>query len=156
MNESDLSYLMEKMRSYCAWRERSEQEIRKKLKKWNINEEEAKEVILRLKNEDYLNEQRFLISFTGSHFRLKKWGKIKISHALKNHNIKEELIENALNDVIDEENYYESMKKLTIKKYASLSHKDAYSRKALTLRYMYQKGFEPGEVEKIIQEIIQE
>lgn len=156
MKENDLAYLLEKMRSYCAWRERSEMEIRTKLQKWKVNGNQVDEVIRQLKDEDYLNENRFLASFTGGRFRLKKWGKIKISHELRKHNIKEEIIDHALNDVIDENAYFESMKELTTKKYLALAQKDAYQRKALTLRYMYQKGYDPADVEKIIHEIRQE
>lgn len=153
MKESELTYYMEKMRSFCAWRERSEQEVRNKLQRWNVNDKPLEEIILQLKKEDYLNEERFVTSYTGGRFRLKKWGKIKITHALKKNNINEELIQDVLNSVIDEEDYFESMKLLTTKKYSSLSQKDTYQRRALTLRYMYQKGYDPNEVEKILQEI---
>ncbi|MCC5931970.1 MAG: regulatory protein RecX [Cyclobacteriaceae bacterium] len=152
MKENDLNRLLEKMRSFCAWRERSEIEVRNKLQTLNVNERQVGQVIKQLIDEDYLNEDRFVASFTGGRFRLKKWGKMKISHALRKHNIKEELIHNSLHDMIDEEVYVESMKQLAFKKYSSLSDKDAYTRKALTLRYMYQKGYEPNEVEKILQE----
>ena len=38
---------------------------------------------LHLNTDGFLNEERFARAFAGGKFRMKKWGRIKISHALE-------------------------------------------------------------------------
>ena len=68
---------------YCAYQERSQQEVRDKLYSWGLHRNEVENIIVDLISEGYLKEERFAIAFSGGKFRMKKWGKIKIKLALK-------------------------------------------------------------------------
>ncbi|MFX7747690.1 RecX family transcriptional regulator, partial [Acinetobacter baumannii] len=89
--------------------------------------------------EDYLNEERFARQFVGGHFRLKKWGIIKITYALKQkqvsaYNIKKGLLE------IDAEAYRKTALQLVKTKWMALKKEQYRVREAKTQAYLAQKG----------------
>ncbi|HTB06161.1 MAG TPA: RecX family transcriptional regulator, partial [Bacteroidia bacterium] len=63
---------------YCAYTERTLDEVNKKLKELEVSEEDAKIVIERLTKQGFINEKRFAESFARGKFRIKKWGKRRI------------------------------------------------------------------------------
>ncbi len=56
-------------------------------------------LLSQLIEEGYLNEERFCVQFAGSHFRLKKWGKVKIVYALRQKRVSEANIKRALREI---------------------------------------------------------
>jgi len=72
-----------KAKNYCAYQERCHSEVKDKLYGFGLNKNETEQIISTLIEENYLNEERFAISFAGGHFRIKNWGRIKIKIALK-------------------------------------------------------------------------
>jgi regulatory protein len=75
--------LLEKIRHYCAYQERSELQVRRKLKALGSVDKQIPELIAALKQEDYLNENRFVDQYIRSRASQKGWGPVKISQALK-------------------------------------------------------------------------
>ena len=73
--------------NYCAYQERTQQEVRDKLYGIGLYSDEVEQVLAELITENYVNEERFAKSFAGGKFRLKQWGKKKIVYALKQRNI---------------------------------------------------------------------
>ena len=68
---------------FCAYQERSQQEVRLKLKSFLITDDEVENIIVNLIENNFINEERFAIAFAGGKFRINKWGKLKIKAALK-------------------------------------------------------------------------
>lgn len=110
--------LLSRMRKYCVYQERCHQEIRTKLKTLKVNPAEIENIIARLIEENFINEERFAIAFAGGKFRTKNWGKEKIIYELKRRNISEYCIKKALN-VISAEEYQLVLKKIIEKKIKS-------------------------------------
>ena len=111
------------------------------------------EVLLaRLIEEDYLNEERFAILFAGGHFRQKKWGKVKIIHALRQKRVSERNIKSGLKE-IKEEDYLPALRKLAQTKWTSLKGEQYISREAKTSAYLQQKGYERQIIQDIIRQI---
>lgn len=130
-----------KIRSWCAYQERSHFETRKKLSEWRLEDELIESLISDLISENYLNEERFALAFAGGKFRIKHWGRNKIKVELKKHRISEVNLRKALND-LDEEEYakiigQEIEKKLRLSK-SSNKQKQFYA----TLQYLISRGFE--------------
>lgn len=73
----------QKIRHYCAYQERNHFEVKEKLFGFGLRKTDVDLLISRLIEEDYLNEARFAAQFAGGHFRLKKWGRVKITYELK-------------------------------------------------------------------------
>ena len=68
-----------KAKHYCAYQERCHSEVKEKLYGFGLNTKEVDQILSTLIEENYLNEERFAIQFSGGHFRSKKWGRVKIS-----------------------------------------------------------------------------
>src|SRR5882757_6205956 len=72
-----------KIQKYCAYQERSHQEVKHKLHTYGLTVDEADEIISSLITDNFLNEERFAKAFAGGKFRIKKWGRNKIEHELE-------------------------------------------------------------------------
>jgi regulatory protein len=71
-----------KIQRYCAYQERSHQEVRNKLYSFGLYSDEVDNLLTDLITDGFLNEERFAKAFAGGKFRMKKWGRIKIVNAL--------------------------------------------------------------------------
>ena len=56
---------------YCAYQERSQQEVRDKLYQYGLHQNEVEQIISELITEGFINEERFAIQYAGGHFRIK-------------------------------------------------------------------------------------
>lgn len=130
-----------KAAKYCAYQERTQQQLRDKLFSWGLYGDDVEEVILFAITEGFVNEERYARSYCSGHFILKKWGRIKIKNSLQQKNISSYCIDLGLQE-IDEEDYLELLKELATKKYEALKDQDTYIKKQKTARYLMQKGFE--------------
>lgn len=142
----------QKIRHFCAYQERSHFETKEKLFGFGLSKTDVETLISRLIEEDYLNEARFSAQFAGGHFRMKKWGKVKIIYALKQKRVSPVNIKYALKE-IDDENYKAILIKLAEAKWNSLKHEQYLNRQAKTTQYLINKGYEPALVQETIQQI---
>jgi regulatory protein len=139
----------EKIQRYCAYQERSHQEVRNKLYEYGLHRTDADEMITSLITEGFLNEERFAKAFAGGKFRLKKWGRIKITHALEGKGVSGNCILIGLRE-IDEDAYVRTLRELLKEKSESLEEDNVYARRDRLSKYAIQKGFEPELVWKVI------
>ena len=128
--------------SYCAYQERCHEEVRKKLAEWGVYGDDAGNVLLKLIEQNYLNEERFAKAFAGGKFRVKHWGRIKITLELKSRKISEYCIRMAMKE-IDNDDYLKTMQHLADEKYHLLNDKNPLVKKNKTAAYVMGKGFEP-------------
>jgi len=132
--------LLEKAASYCAYQERSEADLRKRLRTWEAPEDLVEKVITQLREENFINDRRFAQAFTRGRFTLKKWGRIKIRYALLQHGITSDLAEECIY-TIDEELYIHAARDLLesrMRKITTPTLKD----KSQLFNYMRGKGYE--------------
>jgi len=131
-----------KAKHYCAYQERSHREVKDKLYGFGLNTKEVDQILSTLIEENYLNEERFAIQFAGGHFRTKKWGRVKITHALKQKQVSPYCIKKALKQ-IDEDEYLKTLQKLFEEKLKTLkSEKNIFVKKRKLQDHLLQKGFE--------------
>lgn len=130
-----------KAESYCAYQDRSQQEVRDKLYSWGLHQTDVEELIADLITENFLNEERFAFAYVSGKFKIKGWGKIKIKQGLKLHQIPQRLIQDALNH-LEQDEYYHKLKGLLEKKAALLKESDPYKRKNKLVQYALSKGYE--------------
>ena len=93
---------LQKLKQYCAYQERSHQEVIQKLWDLGVRKSEHDEIVSGLIEEDYLNEERFAIHFAGGKFRMKDWGRKKIYYGLKEKGVSAYCITKALKSIGDE------------------------------------------------------
>ncbi|WP_257668157.1 regulatory protein RecX [Parapedobacter tibetensis] len=130
-----------KAKSYCAYQERSQQEVRDKLYAWGLHKTDVETVISDLIADNFLNEERFAIAYALGKFRMKDWGKYKIRQGLMSKSVSAPLITIALNH-ITQAAYEEKLLHLLQKKAASEREKHPYKRKSKLARYAIGKGYE--------------
>jgi regulatory protein len=151
--EAEIDILMGKARSYCAYQERCITEVNAKLKDWKAPEIMAEKVIERLITENYLNEGRFAKTFAGSKFRNNKWGKTRIVHELRQRRIPDELIREAVEELVDED-YTNVLINLLAKKSKEIREPDPFRKKQKLIAFAVQKGFTYDEARKAATELI--
>ena len=66
----------------CAQAEHCEQEMRDKMKRWELDETVQNRVIERLAKDRYIDQERFARAFVNDKIRYNKWGRRKVQQAL--------------------------------------------------------------------------
>lgn len=130
-----------KAESWCAYQERSQQEVRNKLYDWGLHANEVEELIAILIATNFLNEERFAKAYVSGKVNIKKWGRIKIKQGLKLKKVPDKMIQKVLAS-IDSAKYIENLETTLLKKSRTLIEKDPYKRKQKLFAYMQDKGFE--------------
>ncbi|MEM6525439.1 MAG: regulatory protein RecX [Bacteroidota bacterium] len=138
-----------KAADFCAYQERSQQEVRDKLYDYGLYQEEVEEIISILITEGFINEERFARAYIRGKFRIKKWGKNKIAQGLARHKITDYCMKKGWEE-IDENEYQEVLLALMAKKNDTLKESNHYIRKRKVAEYAIQRGFEPTLVWDII------
>lgn len=132
---------LHKAAMFCAYQERTQQEVRNKLKDWAIYGDDAEEVIAELIQQNYLNEERFAKAFAGGKFRVKNWGKRKIQQHLKQRGISGYNLEKAMKE-IEPDDYRNTLQNLLTKKRQSLRDDNPLVIKQKLVRFALSKGYE--------------
>jgi regulatory protein len=141
---------LQKAKHFCAYQERSHQEVKEKLYGFGLSKNDVEELLSVLIEENYLNEERFAIAFAGGKFRMKQWGRVKIKYELQQKRVSAYCIKKALAQ-IDEADYEKCLQKLANAKLATLkSEKNIFSKKSKLQSYLMQKGYESGLVGIIV------
>ena len=131
-----------KAASYCAYQERCHEEVMEKLSEWGIYGDDAGNILLKLIEQNYLNEERFAKAFAGGKFRVKYWGRIKINQELKFRKISDYCVQMAMKE-INVDDYLKTLKKLALEKFDSLKEKNPLIKKNKTATFLMSKGYEP-------------
>jgi regulatory protein len=134
---------LQKLRHYCAYQERSHDEVKQKLYGFGLHRQEVDESISLLIEENHLNEERFAIAFVGGRFRAKQWGRVKIEYELKQKKVSAYCIHKALSE-IDDDAYLKILQQLARKKWNSLNApgNTEYVKSSKTTTFLLQRGFE--------------
>ena len=133
-----------KLEHYCAYQDRCHKEVREKLKEMRMIPDAIDQIIYKLLQEKYLDEERFARSFARGKFRTKKWGKSRIIRELKLREISKYNIDLALTE-IENEDYYNTFEELALKRMSQLtSEKDKYKKRKKLADYLLYRGW-PGD-----------
>ncbi|WP_094571240.1 regulatory protein RecX [Mucilaginibacter xinganensis] len=130
-----------KAENYCAYQDRSQQEVRDKLYEWGLWQAAVENIISLLIGEGFLNEERFAKAYAQGKFNQKGWGKIKIKQGLKLKRVPDVLIKKALLTIADDD-YLRCLERLLEKKEKSITEKDPYKRQYKLQQYAFSRGYE--------------
>lgn len=143
----DNTFLLDKARNYCSYQERCIYDVKLKLKEWKATDNTIEKIIHQLEEEDYINEERYAVSFATGKLRNNKWGRNKIFYALMQKHIPELYVQMGLSE-IDEIEYLNTLKKVISSK--KIKSKDEYKHQAKLVNYAVQKGFQPSLAWKVV------
>ena len=138
-----------KAESYCAYQERCQQEVRDKLYSWGLQEVQVENVIAELIASNFINEERFAKAYAGGKFRIKKWGRVKISIELKRRKISAYCIKKGLAE-IEEEEYIKTLQKVAEVKIKAMKERDSKKKKYKVMNYLLSRGFENDLVVEVV------
>ena len=141
--------LLNKAATYASRCEHCESEVREKLLVWGGSNEETEEIIAYLVEERYIDNQRYANSYTRDKFRFNHWGKYKISMMLRSKDIGNDVIEEALNQ-IEEEEYLDKLEQMLKDKLRSLKYSSEYEKKGKLFKFAQSRGFESSAISKVI------
>jgi regulatory protein len=144
--------LLEKLRKYCAYQERSHHDVVQKMWDLNVPQEWRDEMLFALIQENFLNEERFARSYVHGKFNIKKWGRLKIIQGLKQHDVSKRCIQLALNE-IDEDSYFEALQETVELKRSKLKEKNPWKRRGAIYRFVTGRGYEGNLVTEAIKDL---
>ena len=140
-SNSSVDILLQKIEYYCSYQERCHIEVRDKLRSFGLNSNEIDEIIVKLIETNFLNEERFALLFSISKFHQKKWGKIRITNELKVRKISSFLVAQAIKEIPDTE-YYTTFALLSEKIWESITEKNILKKRKKFCDYLLRKGWE--------------
>lgn len=138
-----------KLETYCAYQERCAWEVRRKLFEKGIQGESVEKLVEELTQDGFLNEERFARSFARGKFRLKKWGRNRISQELKMRQISPSNIRKGISE-IDPEEYFDTLLSQTEKKWEKTFEKDPFKKRFKVIQYLMVRGYEQDLIQEAI------
>lgn len=130
-----------KLEHYCSYQERCHDEVIQKLRALNMIPEAIDAIVFHLIENNFLNEERFAVSFARGKFRIKQWGRRRIINELKARNISKYNIDTALRQ-IDQDEYINAFNELADKQWESVSERNILKKKKKITDFLLRKGFE--------------
>jgi regulatory protein len=141
-----------KLQRYCAYQERCHSEVQQKLYDIGVWKNDAENIVVKLIEDNFLNEERFAESYVRGKFVFKQWGKTKIKLKLKEKKVSDYCINKALAQIDDSE-YRQTLEKLLKKKRKDYypKHK-GYALQAKLMNFALSKGYELDVVREVVVE----
>ncbi|SEP43069.1 regulatory protein RecX [Mucilaginibacter sp. OK283] len=146
---TDPKIALAKAESYCAYQERSQQEVRDKLYEWGLWPDAIEQVISELIQGNFLNEERFAKAYAKGKFSQKAWGRIKIKQGLKQKRVPDVLIKKAML-TIDADDYFAVLTRLLDKKAGTINEKNELKRRYKLQQYAMGRGYEADLVAEVL------
>lgn len=130
-----------KLEHYCAYQERCHQEVKQKLKDMHIIPQAIDVIIVHLLKHNFLNEERFAKTFVSGKFKIKRWGRRRLTFELKKKDISKVNINQALKTIENEE-YIEIFNDLAEKKANSIKETNKFKKRKKIIDYLLYRGWE--------------
>ncbi len=131
----------ERIGRFCAFRERSPNEVLQKLKSWGLSDQEGEALIAELTELKFIDETRFANAFCNDKFEFNSWGKQKIRAHIFAHRIPASIVDEALAR-IDEDRYTNRLHALAKTKWDKHAGEEEMKQKQKTVNHLTAKGFE--------------
>ncbi len=142
-----------KLQRYCAYQERCHNEVRTKLIKIRCYGDTLEEVIAALIQDDFLNEQRFAETYTSGKYRLKSWGRNKITQELKQKYVSPYCIRKGIVS-IDQVEYMQVLERSMRKYHRLYDHLPPFELRGRMFKYGFNKGYTTDELNVVLDEIL--
>jgi regulatory protein len=125
--------------------------VKEKLYSFGLYKEEVEQLLSKLIEENFLNEERYALAFAGGKFRMNSWGRIKITHALREKQLSAYCIRMAIS-AIDEDQYLRRLHQLASAKQQELQQRyQGWQLNQKIFQYLLQKGYEKELIKNCIE-----
>ena len=130
-----------KLRHYCSYQERCHQEVRQKLIGMRMIPEAIDQIIVHLLEHNFLNEERFAKTYVSGKFRIKKWGRRRLTLELKKKGVSKFNINQAVSEINDDE-YIDTFNALAEKRVDYIRETNKLKKKKKLADYLLYRGWE--------------
>ena len=124
----------------CAQAEHCQQEMRDKMRRWEVDETAQNRIVTRLVKERYIDDERYARAFVKDKIRYNKWGRRKVQQALWLKHIDADIQQRVL-DEIDEKEYLDVLRPLLKQKRKSIKAESDYELNQKLVRFALGRGF---------------
>ena len=124
----------------CAQAEHCQQEMRDKMRRWELDETVQNRIVTRLVKERYVDDERYVRAFVKDKIRYNKWGRRKVQQALWMKHIDNDTQQRVL-DEIDEKEYLDVLRPLLKQKRKSIKADSDYELNQKLVRFALSRGF---------------
>ena len=124
----------------CAQAEHCEQEMRDKMRRWELDAAVQDRIITRLTTERYIDNERYARAFVKDKIHYNKWGRRKVQQALWQKHIDNDIQQRVL-DEIDEKTYLDVLRPLLKQKRKSIKAASDYEQNQKLVRFALGRGF---------------
>lgn len=130
-----------KLEHFCAYQERCHKEVIQKLRNMHMIPEAIDVIVVHLIQHNFLNEERFAKTFVSGKFRIKAWGRRRLTFELKQKDVSKVNINQALAHISDAE-YIGVFNDLAEKKADSIKERNVLKKKKKFTEYFLYRGWE--------------
>lgn len=145
----------ERITNYCALEDRCQQQVMEKLNRMLSNQDVIEELLVRLIEQRFVDEERYARSYVRGKFKIKRWGRLKIKQGLYYKAISDYCTRKAFEE-IDEAAYRDTVMEVLHKKNNILRESDPYKRKQKLMQYLASRGFESQYIYDAIDQLKEE
>ena len=124
----------------CAQAEHCQQEMRDKMRRWELDETVQNRIVARLVKERYIDDERYARAFVKDKIRYNKWGRRKVQQGLWQKRIDADIQQRVL-DEIDEKEYLDVLRPLLKQKRKSIMAESDYELNQKLIRFALGRGF---------------
>ena len=129
-----------RLTALCAQAEHCQQEMRDKMRRWEMAPEAQERIITRLVKERYIDDERYARAFVKDKIRYNKWGRRKIQQGLWMKHIDDDILQRVLDEIGDEE-YLAVLKTLLAQKRKNIKAQSDYELNQKLVRFALGRGF---------------
>ena len=146
-NTMTITEILAKLEHYCAYQDRCTQEVMTKLHSWQIAEQEQRQILQLLKNEGFIDDERYVQSYIRGKINTKQWGMQKIRLGLLQKGISKDLIDKYIEKITPQQ--YTDNIQTTIHKW--IQNHGPVTKENITklYRHLMTKGFTYEEIKGV-------
>jgi regulatory protein len=146
--------IFSKLARVCSRSEECSPDLRKKIRDLGGDQLMEENIIQRLKDEKYLDDERYARAYVRDKFRLNHWGRIKMRYYLKMKGLSDKIIETGFEE-IDDEQYVNLLVKTMKDKAKTIKKSNKFEKMGQLIRFAQGRGFEPELIHRHMNSVIQ-
>lgn len=137
----------------CARAEKCSSDALRSMRRWGLSDTDAQVVLERLIRERFIDDGRYAAAYVREKMRFSGWGERKIRAALRAKAIAPKIIDEAMCQMVPEDNA-SRLRDMLQKKAAKTTARDLYDLKGKLVRFAVGRGFDLDDVLEVVEEII--
>lgn len=154
MNDSTMA-LLGRVRVYCASDEQCASAVRQKLRAWGADGCQVDDIVDRLTDEGYLDEERYARAYCESKMLRSGWGRLKVAYQLRLKQLPRAAVDAGM-AAVDDEAYMAVLEQAAMKKAATLRGADDAERRRKLTAFLAQRGYTMDEINQVITKTLQQ